>query len=114
MTVYNVSGANRAAYVQEVRREMEICDVDMICISAGFDNHEDDWGGTLKTADYEEIGRLVREAATRCKGGCFALLEGGYNHKVLGQNALALIKGLSGTSDEGFQEAQYEKNGRSL
>ncbi len=27
-------------------------------------------------------------------GGCFGLLEGGYNHNVLGQNVLALIRGL--------------------
>jgi acetoin utilization deacetylase AcuC-like enzyme len=55
-----------------------------------------DWGGTLRTDDYGEIGRLVRSAAQRSKGGCFALLEGGYNHSVLGQNVMALIEGLSG------------------
>jgi acetoin utilization deacetylase AcuC-like enzyme len=93
--VYNVSEGNRETYLQEVRQEMERCEANVIGISAGFDNHEDDWGGTLKTADYEAIGRLVRTAATRCKGGCFALLEGGYNHRVLGQNAMALIEGLS-------------------
>lgn len=93
--VYNVSAGNREAYLQEVRNEMERCEADIIGISAGFDNHEDDWGGTLKTANYREIGRLVRGAATRCKGGCFAILEGGYNHDVLGQNAMALIEGLS-------------------
>jgi acetoin utilization deacetylase AcuC-like enzyme len=74
---------------------MEACEADMIAISAGFDNHEQDWGGTLKTEDYTEIGRLVREAADRNKGGCFAILEGGYNHRVLGHNVLALIEGLS-------------------
>jgi acetoin utilization deacetylase AcuC-like enzyme len=69
---------------------------DMIGISAGFDNHEDDWGGTLKTEDYREIGRMVREAAERCGGGCFGILEGGYNHRVLGRNVMTLIEGLSG------------------
>jgi len=52
-------------------------------------------GGTLETDDYREIGRLVRAAARRCGGGCFAILEGGYNHQVLGHNVLALIEGLS-------------------
>jgi acetoin utilization deacetylase AcuC-like enzyme len=41
------------------------------------------------------MGRMVQEAAKRCQGGCFAILEGGYNHDVLGRNALALINGLS-------------------
>ena len=83
--------------MDEVAREMDRCKVDLIGISAGFDNHEMDWGGTLRSDDYKEIGRLVRSAARRFKGGCFALLEGGYNHSVLGQNVMALIEGLSGT-----------------
>jgi acetoin utilization deacetylase AcuC-like enzyme len=95
ITVYNVAAATRKAYLREVKQEMERCEADIIGISAGFDNHEDDWGGTLKTEDYREIGRLVRGAAIRYRGGCFAILEGGYNHTVLGQNALSLIEGLS-------------------
>jgi acetoin utilization deacetylase AcuC-like enzyme len=95
--VHNVASHDRGEYIREVTREMDGCKVDLIGISAGFDNHEMDWGGTLRTDDYEEIGRLVRSAAQRSKGGCFALLEGGYNHTVLGQNVMALIEGLSGT-----------------
>jgi acetoin utilization deacetylase AcuC-like enzyme len=38
---------------------------------------------------------MVRSAAQRNGGGCFAILEGGYNCDVLGKNALALIQGLS-------------------
>ena len=67
----------------------------MIGISAGFDNHQEDWGGTLATEDYLEMGRMVREAAAKRGAGYFALLEGGYNHDVLGHNTLALIEGLS-------------------
>jgi acetoin utilization deacetylase AcuC-like enzyme len=67
-----------------------------IGISAGFDNHRQDWGGLLTTGDYFEMGRMVREAARRCNGGCFAILEGGYNADVLGENVLALIEGLAG------------------
>jgi acetoin utilization deacetylase AcuC-like enzyme len=93
--VHNVMSHGRAAYMDEVAREMDRCEVDVIGISAGFDNHELDWGGTLRTDDYREIGRLVRSAAGRTKGGCFALLEGGYNHRVLGHNVMALIEGLS-------------------
>jgi acetoin utilization deacetylase AcuC-like enzyme len=96
VTVHNIVSHDRVTYMDEVAREMDACKVDLIGISAGFDNHEMDWGGTLRTDDYREIGRLVRLAAQRSKGGCFALLEGGYNHSVLGQNVMALIKGLSG------------------
>lgn len=92
--VYNPVSHYREAYLDEVKREMESCRADIIGISAGFDNHEADWGGVLKTQDYREIGRLVGEAAQRNKGGYFAILEGGYNHAVLGYNVLALMEGM--------------------
>ncbi|MCD6570951.1 MAG: histone deacetylase family protein [Deltaproteobacteria bacterium] len=95
VTIHNVSASNRDAYMEEVSEELEHCQADIIGISAGFDNHEQDWGGVLKTEDYQEIGRKVRSAAGRCGGGCFAILEGGYNHDVLGHNVMALIEGLS-------------------
>jgi acetoin utilization deacetylase AcuC-like enzyme len=41
----------------------------------------------------------VRDSARRCGGGCFGILEGGYNHQVLGHNVMALIEGLSGQVD---------------
>jgi acetoin utilization deacetylase AcuC-like enzyme len=94
--VYNVNANDREAYLEEVRREMTHCEADLIGISAGFDNHERDWGGTLRTDDYREIGRMVLEASKRGGGGCFGILEGGYNHAVLGHNVMALIEGLSG------------------
>ncbi|MFO8083743.1 MAG: histone deacetylase family protein [Desulfobacterales bacterium] len=93
--VYNVEARDRKHYLLEIARQMDNCNVDVIGISAGFDNHMEDWGGVLSTDDYEEIGRLVRAAANRSGGGCFGVLEGGYNHKVLGYNALALMRGLS-------------------
>jgi acetoin utilization deacetylase AcuC-like enzyme len=96
VTVHNVAAKRREEYIAEVRDEMEHCDAGIIGISAGFDNHEDDWGGTLSTQDYRDIGRMVRGAADRNGGGCFAILEGGYNHQVLGYNTLALIQGLAG------------------
>lgn len=95
VTVYNVEGKNRQLYLEEVEKQMKACTADMIAISAGFDNHLEDWGGLLATDDYEEIGKLVRSTAERNNGGCFAILEGGYNHQVLGQNVMALIRGMS-------------------
>jgi acetoin utilization deacetylase AcuC-like enzyme len=95
VTVHNVEAHDRDAYMKEVAREMDRCEADIIGISAGFDNHELDWGGTLATDDYEGIGRMVRKAADRSGGGCFAVLEGGYNHRVQGRNVMALMEGLS-------------------
>ena len=96
VTVHNVESNQRKAYLEEINREMENCRADIIGISAGFDNHEKDWGGLLKTDDYKTIGSMVRTAALRIGGGCFAILEGGYNHDVLGHTVMALIEGLSG------------------
>jgi acetoin utilization deacetylase AcuC-like enzyme len=98
VTVHNVQGRNREAFVAETGAAMARCSADIIGISAGFDNHEDDWGGTLTTGDYAVIGRQVRDAARRIGGGCFAVLEGGYNHDVLGDNVAAMIRGLGGES----------------
>ena len=68
---------------------------DIIAVSAGFDRHKDDWGGILETDDYREIGRIVKEnAEDKCDGRRFAVLEGGYNHKVLGKNVRAFVLGL--------------------
>ncbi|MCU0614839.1 MAG: histone deacetylase [Desulfobacterales bacterium] len=98
--VYNVEARDRKKYMLEVAIQMDRCNVDIIGISAGFDNHLEDWGGVLSTDDYEEIGRLVRAAADRSGGSCFAILEGGYNHKVLGYNTLALIHGMSASTNK--------------
>jgi len=97
VNVHNVAAQIRDAYMDEVAQEMENCEADIIGISAGFDNHKQDWGGTLETDDYREIGRMVLAASKRCDGGCFGILEGGYNHQILGYNVLALMEGLSGS-----------------
>lgn len=96
VTILNPGGQDRNEYLKMVNNALEKTDADMIAVSAGFDNHEDDWGGLLKTEDYTFMGKLVREAARRNSGGCFGILEGGYNHAVLGKNVRAFIDGLSG------------------
>lgn len=94
VTILNPSGSNRNEYLKNVEAKLSQTDADMIAVSAGFDNHEQDWGGLLKTEDYKFMGQLVRETARRNNGGCFGILEGGYNHAVLGKNVLAFIQGL--------------------
>ena len=96
VVVHNVEATKRDRYLQEVAQAMASCTADIIGISAGFDNHRDDWGTVLMTEDYCEIGRRVVQAAARNRGGCFAVLEGGYNHNILGDNVFALIQGMSG------------------
>lgn len=96
VTILNPPTQNRNKYLKIVEQALAETDADMIAASAGFDNHENDWGGLLKTEDYTFMGRLMKEAAQRNRGGCFGILEGGYNHGVLGINVLAFIEGLNG------------------
>ena len=51
-------------------------------------------GGLLLTQDYHAMGQMVIKSARKNNGGCFAILEGGYNHDVIGLNAAALMNGL--------------------
>ena len=85
--------------VQNLHRDIanvNICD--LIGISAGFDRHISDWGGFMTTAEYHEVGRQVGSFSMQhCPGKVFAVLEGGYNHEVLGDNILALLRGLEGS-----------------
>jgi len=101
VTIVNPSATDRKLYVKEVESSLPE-DVDMIGISAGFDNHESDWGGLLTTDDYREIGRMVRNTRKEEKG-CFAILEGGYNHDVLGHNVKALIDGLEPVGSSSYE-----------
>ena len=63
-----------------------------LVISAGFDTFERDPIGdlALRTADYGEIGRMVRSLGMPI----IVLQEGGYAIDALGDNALALLGGL--------------------
>lgn len=55
-TAAQISAVHTGDHLERVRREG---------VSAGFDDHEEDWGGTLRTRDYREIGRRVLESAVR-------------------------------------------------
>lgn len=96
VTIFNPEAPDRRSYLTEVEQMLADNPASIIGISAGFDNHRLDWGGLLETEDYESMGRLAAGAAKANSGGCFAILEGGYNHDVLGINAAALMKGMSG------------------
>lgn len=95
VTICNPTSHTREDYLEEVEAFIQGHPADMIGISAGFDHHLDDWGGLLHTEDYHVMGRMVVRSARKHGGGCFAILEGGYNHDVIGINAAALIEGLN-------------------
>ena len=42
---------------------------DILAVSAGFDRHEEDWGGLLKTEDYFNIGKWVKESSLNTARG---------------------------------------------
>ena len=94
VTILNPTASNRNDYLKQVQDELSKTDADMIAVSAGFDHHEADWGGLLKTEDYRAMGKLAAQTAWRNRGGCFGILEWGYNHSVLGKNVLAFVEGL--------------------
>ncbi len=97
VTILNPSSSSRGEFLKMVKKGLPTEGVDIIGVSAGFDYAKEDWGGVLERSDYTEMGQMVREAARKCLGGCFAILEGGYNHKVLGHNCMAFLEGLGGS-----------------
>ncbi len=94
--IFNPRSELRDEYLDEVEEMLtRIDDPDIIGISAGFDEHVTDWGGKLKTEDFEAIGRLIKRCSEKkCKNRRFALLEGGYNREVLGENVAAFLRGF--------------------
>jgi acetoin utilization deacetylase AcuC-like enzyme len=69
--------------------------VDIFVASAGFDQGIDDWGNLLYPEDYTALGRLMKEYSDKlCKGRRYALLEGGYNHNIIGKNVDAFCRGF--------------------
>jgi acetoin utilization deacetylase AcuC-like enzyme len=94
---FHPEARNREEFIEGiVRRFQEDKGYSILAVSAGFDRHIEDWGGLLTTDDYRTIGNLIKEAAERnCKGRRFAVLEGGYNHDVLGKNVRAFLEGLA-------------------
>ena len=96
VTYFHPEGYDRGGFMETLTRELESANnYDILAISAGFDRHEEDWGRLLKTQDYERIGELVKVHSLRnCEGRRYGVLEGGYNHEVLGDNVKALLEGL--------------------
>jgi acetoin utilization deacetylase AcuC-like enzyme len=93
---FHPEDSRRQDFVDHVDKFLGQNRADIIAVSAGFDRHIDDWGRLLTTADYKLIGQAVKEfALKKCDGRRFGVLEGGYNHAVLGKNVKAFIEGMA-------------------
>jgi len=93
---FHPEGRDRETYLKEVERGFQTERAyEIIAVSAGFDRHEEDWGGLLTTEDYFTIGTWAKTySLQRCEGRRFGVLEGGYNHSVLGKNVRQFLQGL--------------------
>ncbi len=93
---FHPNGNLRLDFLDNIRKRLDKeTEFDILAISAGFDRHEDDWGGMLTTEDYRTIGILLKEfAINKCHGRRFGVLEGGYNHFVLGLNVKSFLDGF--------------------
>jgi acetoin utilization deacetylase AcuC-like enzyme len=92
---FHPEDGDRQEFVDHVGRFLGQCRADIIAVSAGFDRHIEDWGRLLATEDYKTIGQQVKQfAVSNCAGRRFGLLEGGYNHDVLGRNVKAFLEGM--------------------
>lgn len=97
VSYFHPEGSNRQSFLNEIQTALRTeKPFELIGVSAGFDRHEEDWGGLLKTEDYRDIGSWIKEASLkRCQGRRFGVLEGGYNHSVLGRNVRAFLEGMA-------------------
>ncbi|QKS29657.1 MAG: histone deacetylase family protein [Candidatus Accumulibacter similis] len=93
-TIVNPASNSPADFIRQVGVALDSETYDIIGVSAGFDYAREDWGGLLGESDYTDIGRMVRATARKTGAGFFAILEGGYNHRVLGHNCMALLDGM--------------------
>ncbi len=94
---FHPDAPHRQVYLDELSRFVSAHkeQFELLAVSAGFDRHQQDWGGMLKTEDYHMIGNIVKEfAESMCNGKRFGVLEGGYNHSVLGKNARSFLDGF--------------------
>ena len=96
VSILNPVASERGKYLQEVEEWMKnLTDVDIFAASAGFDQGIDDWGALLYPEDYTDLGRLMKKYSEKlCRGRRYAILEGGYNHDVIGLNTDSFCRGF--------------------
>ncbi len=96
VSFWHVKGANSSSFVSNLDSYLQKAEADIVAVSAGFDRHVNDWGGMLHTKDYGSMGELLGAfAKEKCRGRLFAVLEGGYNARSLGDSVLAFCDGAA-------------------
>lgn len=90
-------GRSADAFLERTDSELrQAGDRDILAVSAGFDRGRQDWGNLLDERDFRRLGEIAKDHALRsCQGRRYALLEGGYNHQVLGRNVFAFLEGFA-------------------
>lgn len=93
---HHVALGDGEVFLSDLREFLDaIHECDIVAVSAGFDRHKEDWGGMLETKDYRRAAEVIKEfSEKRCSGRRYAVLEGGYNHAVLGKNVKSFIEGF--------------------
>jgi len=97
VTYYHLPGGNsRVRQLENLEAFLKKAgSYDILCVSAGFDRGKEDLGGILEIEDYRIIGQLLKEVSRKtCGGRRFAVLEGGYSHRVLGKNVKSFLEGF--------------------
>ncbi len=96
VNILNPRSSTNDNYIAEVEEVMNSLDnIDIFTASAGFDQGMEDWGHLLYLEDYIKLGELMKKYSKKlCKGRRYALLEGGYNHGVLGHNVESFLEGF--------------------
>jgi acetoin utilization deacetylase AcuC-like enzyme len=94
--ILNPRSSNNVDFINEVDGYMKnLENIDIFAASAGFDQGIEDWGHLLYPEDYNKLGQLMKDYSQKlCDGRRYALLEGGYNHDVLGNNVVSFLKGF--------------------
>jgi acetoin utilization deacetylase AcuC-like enzyme len=71
---------------------------DLVLVSAGFDAHLEDplANCRLRTGSFAEMARLVRDMAQSAGAPLGAVLEGGYNQRILGECVRETLAALGG------------------
>lgn len=93
---FHPEDSHRQDFTGHIAKFLSANKADIIAVSAGFDRHEEDWGRLLTTEDYQMIGEEVKKySLANCEGRRFGVLEGGYNHSVLGRNVRAFLEGMA-------------------
>ena len=93
----NMEGMEEEKYVETLRKRLSEKEgrYDMLCVSAGFDCYEKDWGGFISTEGYKVIGEVLKRFSEKfCFGRRFAVLEGGYYLEDLGKNVRSFLDGF--------------------